>query len=952
MLRLQRPANAGLYALCATIAFLSWRPDAARAADAVDYLRDVKPLLQIRCYACHGALKQQAGLRLDTATSMLRGGESGPAVKQADANASLLIQRVTDNNLSERMPPEHEGEPLNAAQVELLRRWIDAGASAPADEEPERDPRDHWAFRPRVRPILPADFRREWTRGPLDAFVSHEHLTRQLTPRPDASRRLLVRRLYLDLIGLPPSAEELEQTGTASEPDWQERLTDRLLADPRHGERWARHWMDVWRYSDWWGLGDQLRNSQKHIWHWRDWLIESLNEDLPYDELVRRMISADETHPNDLATLRATGFLARNYFLFNRHQWMDETIEHIGKGLMGLTLNCAKCHDHKYDPITQEDYYQMRAFFEPYHARVDLLPGISDLSRDGIPRAFDGLPDDPTYRLIRGNESNPDKSRALSPGVPKLLDFRPLDIQPITLPVEAWKPERRSWILADQFEAAKRKRMAADEAYTQVQTKHANIDANDVESLGRLELRLAESQRDVARAEETSVERRAAAVRAQWARDDAIAATPPVAEELRNQLDREAQQLATEASRAERRVVVAQSRRTIADTELKQLRARLDAAAKNPASPKDGNSPANQEAKAGADEKEARLAALREQQEKELAKLRESLAASEKQAEQPDGKFTPFIGAAWTPTRFFNSTADDPQVTFKPTSTGRRTALARWLTDPQHPLTARVAANQLWLRHWGTPLVPTVFDFGRKGQVPPYRAMLDWLACELVEHGWSMKRVHRAMALSATYRMSSDEADPGSREMLIDSENRWLWRRIPIRLESQALRDQLLALAEQLDCTRGGPPVPADQQASSSRRSLYFFHSNNERNLWLTTFDEALVKECYRREQSIVPQQALALTNSQLVLRSAPIIARQIESVAIVRAGNASESVDQYFVREAFERLLGKEPVAEEVAASLEAIASWRQQSQETAATARDYFIWVLLNHNDFVTLR
>lgn len=933
-----------IFFVCALLSHGSFA--ALQAAEgAIDYLRDVKPLLQTRCYACHGALKQQSGLRLDTAASILQGGESGPGVKAGDPATSLLVQRVSAVDLAQRMPPEHEGEPLNAAQVDILRRWIRDGAKGPPAEEPERDPRDHWAFRPRVRPAVPTEVKLAWTRGPIDAFVSHGHLQNQLEPRPEASRLLLVRRLFLDLIGLPPSIEDLAESTGDTSPDWYERLSDRLLADPRHGERWARHWMDVWRYSDWWGLGDQLRNSQKHIWHWRDWIIESLNADLPYDEMVRLMLSADETHPNDLPTLRATGFLARNYFLFNRHQWMDETVEHIGKALMGLTLNCSKCHDHKYDPIAQEDYYRLRAFFEPYHARLDLLPGVGDFARDGIPRVFDGLPEEPTYRLIRGQETNPDKSRALQPGVPPLLAFAPLEIQPVSLPIEAWKPERRDWILADQSAIAKRKRLAAEESVEQTKAKQATVDATPPGSPGQLELRVVELQLEVARAEETSVERRAAAARSQWMLDDAISAMPPVTEERRAQLERDAQQLALEASRAERLIAVTLARKTLAETELKQLRARLEAEAKRVEPKKEGD-------QANPSDLEAKLAALREQQEKELTKLREALAAAEKQFETPDGKFAPFIGAAWTPTRFFNSTADDPQVTFKPTSTGRRSALARWLTDPRHPLPARVAANHLWLRHWGAPLVPTVFDFGRKGQPPVHRELLDWLASQLVDHGWSMKRLHRDFVVSATYRISSEDARSDSRESRIDPENRWWWRRTPVRLESQVIRDQLLALSDQLDNIRGGPPVPADQQGASRRRSLYFFHSNNERNLWLTTFDEALVKECYRREQSIVPQQALALTNSQMVLRTAPFLARHLERNAPAAAGNALERSDTPFVHNAFRSILGTDPSSDELQASLDAIAAWRQQPNESPATAHDHFIWVLLNHNDFVTLR
>jgi hypothetical protein len=217
--------------------------------------------------------------------------------------------------------------------------------------------------------------------------------------------------------------------------------------------------------------------------------------------------------------------------------------------------------------------------------------------------------------------------------------------------------------------------------------------------------------------------------------------------------------------------------------------------------------------------------------------------------------YTLLAGAKWTATRFLNSTADDPPVTFPRLSTGRRTALAKWIADRQNPLTARVAVNHIWTRHFGTPLVPTVFDFGRKGTPPPNPELLDWLASEFMDSGWSMKHLHRLIVASATYRMSSSLAG-NEASAARDPDNAYLWRRNPIRLEAEVVRDSLLSLAGVLDPTMWGPPVPPDQQNDSRRRSVYFFHSNNERNLFLTTFDGAGVKECYRRDQSIVPQQA------------------------------------------------------------------------------------------------
>jgi hypothetical protein len=310
-----------------------------------------------------------------------------------------------------------------------------------------------------------------------------------------------------------------------------------------------------------------------------------------------------------------------------------------------------------------------------------------------------------------------------------------------------------------------------------------------------------------------------------------------------------------------------------------------------------------------------------------------------------DAVVTPIVGAAWTPTRFLDSTRDDPAMAFVSASTGRRTALARWLTDPGNPLTARVAVNHVWNRHFGAALVPSVFDFGRNGVPPTDVELLDWLASDWVEHGWSFKHLHRRIVNSAAYRRSSSLRGAEA-QMVRDPDNRSWWRRVPIRLEAQVVRDSLWALAGELDTTPGGPPIPPEAQDGSRRRSLYFLHSNNERNLFLTTFDDALVKECYRRETSIVPQQALALLNSRMVHDAVP----RVTAGLAARVGDADEAA---FVREAFRWVVGFEPGDSEMRAALRTLSVWAAQSPPPSARrVRENLVWALINHGDFVTLR
>ena len=871
------------------------------------YLDHVKPILRARCYACHGALKQKAGLRLDTVGSMLGGGDSGPVIRPGKASESVLLARVTSEDEEERMPPAHEGERLSSDEVEQIRLWIGDGARAPADERPELGPREHWAFRPIVRPMVPPVSTDRRARNPIDAFLMREQERKGLRPREDASRITLLRRLHLDLTGIPPTPEEITAFRNNASHEFYEQVVDRLLADPGHGERWARHWMDIWRYSEGWGLG-QVRRSQKHIWHWRDWIIGSVIADTPYDEMLRLMLAADEIHPDDLDKLRATGFLVRNYYTFNRNKWMEETVEHVSKGFLGLTMNCAKCHDHKYDPIEQVDFYRMRAFFEPYHVRNDILPGDADLERDGIPRVFDGVLDAPTFVLVRGQENHPDKSRVIPPGVPTIFDFDGLEVSSVMLPAESWEPRRRPWVLESHRVFARRRVVEAEgrlaEMRTSAGTAQAGGDANADSSEVDLEMSVAELALEHARAERRSVERRADAMAAKWASIRVSTSGSPAGAPGSGTSMKE------DAIRAEGQARVAEARHDVSVKELELLRA-------------------EPEKKKRATEK--------------LEKARETLEEVSKSSLEeikPTDEYTPLAGARWTPTRFLFSGKDDPEVTFPRRSTGRRTALAKWITDRRNPLTARVAVNHIWARHMGKPLVSTVFDFGRNGARPSHPELLDWLAAEFIESDWSMKHLHRLIVTSTAYRMKSSRG-VDTDNMARDPDNRYYWRREAVRLESQIVRDSILALTGTLDSTMGGASVSPSGQEASRRRSIYFKHSLTDRNRFLTTFDEAMVAECYRRERSVRPQQALALLNSKLVLESSPKIARRLSE---------SAPDDSVFIRKAFVSVLGCEASSPELTACAAALESWKKLSNDDEA--RSQLVWTLLNHSDFITVR
>ncbi|MEX0978180.1 MAG: DUF1549 domain-containing protein, partial [Pirellulales bacterium] len=289
----------------------------ASLAAEVDYQRDVKPILKQHCYSCQGPLRQKSGLRLDHLSFIRQGGDRGAAIA-ATSGESQLVSAVRGTLDVERMPLE--AKPLADEEIATLAAWIDAGAKAPDEPIPD-DPRKHWSFQKPLRPPLPEVASGPQSTHPIDRFLAAQHARHGLTAAPPAEKNVLLRRVYLDLVGLPPTPDELRAFLADTSADAYEKVVDRLLASPDYGQRWGRHWMDVWRYSDWDGYGKEVRESQPHIWRWRDWIIESLNADRPYDQMIVEMLAADEVAPTDTAAARATGFLVRNWYKFNRNVW-------------------------------------------------------------------------------------------------------------------------------------------------------------------------------------------------------------------------------------------------------------------------------------------------------------------------------------------------------------------------------------------------------------------------------------------------------------------------------------------------------------------------------------------------------------------------------------------------------------------------------------------------------
>lgn len=764
------------------------------------------------------------------------------------------------------------------------------------------------------RPAVPFIRNRRWLRNPIDAFVAAEQEARGLAPRVEASREVLLRRVYLDLLGLLPTPSEQHAFLADNSSDAYEKVVDRLLADPRHGERWGRHWMDVWRYSDWagWADGGQIRDSKPHIWRWRDWIVESLNGDKPYDRMLMEMLAADELAPEDTNALRATGFLVRNYKMLSREQWLEDTVKHTAQAFLGVTVGCAKCHDHMTDPISQKEYYQMRAIFEPHQVRTDKVPGQTNTALDGLVRVFDVGTNPPTWLFHRGDERHPDTNRVIAPGVPAALGGN-LNVESIELSRLASTPDRRDFVIRDTVEASRKALAVARRAFESARTNVALKPEQWPER--ELTLAVAESRHAalLAVVNTETIENRDGADSAAW------------------------KEAATMAAAAQRKLAVEEARLRMHQAEVFQREAERKVGAG-----------------ANGAQAETNVAKAKDAQEKaakELEVAKKKTADAERLLAEARKEFAAPVTASFKP-RLVDS--------YPSRSTGRRLAFARWIANPNNPLTARVAMNHIWMRHFGRGLVPTPADFGRNGRPPSHPQLLDWLASELMTQGWSMKAMHRLIVTSSTYRLASTPDESNAR---LDPDNVYLWRMNSRRLEAEAVRDNLLQVGGGLDLTLGGPDIDHKLGLASKRRSIYLRLAAEKEVEFLKIFDGPSVTECYERRPSVVPQQALALANNELALSQARALALRL----------SPEADAECFVVRAFEQVLARRPRPDEVRLCTQFLLQNGRHAGSgnppgdilvsphagTSAASlispdRSYenLILVLMNHNDFVTIR
>ena len=801
-----------------------------------------RAILENRCAVCHGQA-QTSGLDVRQRETILKGGKRGPALIPGNADESLLYKAVVHVG-DLQMPP---AKPLTAEEIEVIRAWINEGA----DWEGPAIGSKWWAFQAPVKPPVPEVSDTAWSRSPVDAFIWAKLREKSLRPAPAADRRTFIRRASLDLHGLPPDPADVNNFVNDHAPDAYERLIDRLLASPRYGERWGRHWLDVVRYADTGGFETDMY--YRKAWRYRDYVIQSFNADKPYDTFVKEQIAGDELWPDDLElaggyeipptklkhlearigtgmyTIGPTYHEAALNGAQLHYEWLSDAVDTTGEAFLGLTLACSRCHDHKFDPLTQRDYHRMMAIFAGSEERE--IPVISKMDLFGFKSGY-----------------------------------------PANLRVEEYK------------EAIERiEKRSRDRATREIEARFSPeaVQAYEVALKDRtpkqMELAaLLEQALTVASLRENASGKMFVPQYTAQEKDD------------RERLIYELGKASLEARPTFPSATVLAHADVVPDV---YMTSRGDF---RPAGPK--VSPGFPRVLGGVHDLE----------------------------ESANGPFVP----------------------------ERRRALALWLTSPDHPLTARVIVNRVWYWHFGRGIVGTPNDFGRQGEAPTHPELLDWLARNFVESGWSMKKLHRMIMLSNTYRMSSQSDESNFR---IDPSNQYLWRMNRQRMDAEALRDSVLDVAGVLNLQMGGrpviPPLTTEEKAvmwapnqwpvsldpmEHNRRSVYLYVKRSFPFPMFAIFDEPdTAVSCPRRDVTTVAPQALALLNSEFMERQARNLAARVQKTY-------PDDRDAW-VRGAWQLALSRDPSPQEKEKALSFL--------DAASTKLDKLCLVLLNTSEFLSI-
>jgi hypothetical protein len=902
----------------------------------------IRPVLAEHCYKCHSANAKalKGGLRLDSLQGMKRGGDTGPAVVPGDLEASLLIKAVKYDDDVLRMPPAGR---LPTASIDALTKWIRDGAVAPHDVEAARarkapgvdsdSARTHWAYQPVKRPEIPVVRDQRWLRTPVDSFILTRLEGAGLTPSPLADRRTLLRRAYYDLIGLPPTAAAVASFERDPSADAFAQVVDRLLASPHYGERWGRHWLDVARYADTKDgvlmFGDD--RVRPYAYTYRDYVIRAFNLDMGFDEFVHEQLAADAVAPKDQPwRLAAMGFLTLGKgFDNNIYDQIDDRIDTVTRGFLGLTVACARCHDHKYDAIPTADYYSLYGVFAssepplelPLIGRPDEKRPASDSDRQAAKKRSE-LREflDGQYKLLAtaARERTPDYLVHAATTAPDpletaifFLSLAPEDLRPQI--VARWRrylaqhdrpddPVFGPWhdlmALAERDFAAATSDFIARWTGRPVGTKSGQLNPLVAEMLLR---RPIHSKADVARAYG----------------------------DLIKQIDEQARNAAHSAGSGSTSDAWRQIHAILADHESPAYFPKSQTYYYMSRGEKDGF---------GGKLTELDRMAVKAPHDPPRAMV--LLDAEELVDPRVFIRGNPAQPGDRVPRQFLRALAGPARQPFAHGS--GRLDLARAITAPGNPLTGRVIANRVWMHHFGEPLVSTPSDFGTRSTAPSHPALLDYLAMQLQESGWSLKALHRAIMLSATYQQASFDR-PACRQA--DPENRLFWRYPRRRLDLEAMRDTLLAVSGRLESRMFGRPTDVAGDSRNGRRTVYGMVDRQSLPAVFRAFDFASPDQsAERRSRTTVPQQALFSMNSPFVIEQA----RALAACPAVAASQAPAARIAALYRAA----LGRAPLLWELDAGtrfLTAAGSSRGTAGGSRLSPCEQLAQVLLMTNEFM---
>ncbi len=839
----------------------------------------IRPLLANRCQSCHGGKKSENDLRVDARDYLLRGGASArPAAIPGDADGSLLIAAVS-HEADYDMPPDGK---LSDREIADLKRWISEGLPWPENESVvveqtfedrlTQQRKNHWSFQPILRPQVP-DAARVMGATPIDAFLLEKLQQHGLAFSPPADKATLIRRSTFDLTGLPPTFEEVQSFVADHDRDAYGKLVDRLLDSPHYGQRWARHWLDVARYADTAGYAlDDNSRDYPFAYTYRDYVVRAFNADLPYNEFVRQQLAADQLtdDPHDPA-LAALGFLTVGRKYLARPDVVDDRIDVVTRGLMGLTVGCARCHDHKFDAIATEDYYALYGVFNNCDV-PDKLPVV------GRPPSSAG-------------------------------DFI-AELNVLKAAVVAAKEDARNSTRRHALEHIDQYAVAALLAEPEDRLRSAGvIDLSTEAYRGSIPDALSKHWRSKS--------------------DKALVAKTLAA-------------LEQELSFTRRQVIARQFAaplKVVADRYLGPENFGLPWETVFPASSQLHGAASLLLGPDGPLQwrfglfrvliKRSDLIAIRKRKAAVTVHLGTSprgfdAAMVVKDRSKIEPPYIMIRGdvdrrGETVPRRF-------PQIFFqgrrKNYSQGAgRLELANDIVRPDNPLTARVIVNRIWMHHFGNPLVGTPSDFGIQGEPPTHQKLLDWMAADFMDSGWSLKTLHRKIMLTAAYQQSSRSTAVGR---TIDVENKWLWRMNRRRLEIEALRDAMLSVAGRLDLSLGGRGVKQFEPPYDQRRTLYGLIDRQQLAAELRIFDVASPDQSTpKRSRTDVPQQSLFLMNSPWVVEQGDALAK--------RAAVGGELSQHDFVDRLFRLALSRDPTAQERAAMVGYITSADSDGRQRA---------------------